>query len=56
MKLLSNRAEALLKLERYLHAEEACTAALELDPKHVKSLHRRARARMALGGEAALRR
>ena len=58
VKLFSNRAEALLKREEFQHAEHACTAALELDPKHAKSLHRRARARMELGpwigGEAAL--
>ena len=56
--LLSNRAEAFLKLDEYQAARECATAALEIDPAHGKSLHRRARALRQLGpwigGDAAL--
>ncbi|CAM9609582.1 unnamed protein product, partial [Discosporangium mesarthrocarpum] len=45
----SNRAMAYLKLKEYARAEADCTLALELDGSHVKSLHRRAVARNALG-------
>jgi hypothetical protein len=44
----SNRAQALLKLKRFHEAESDATLALELDPKHVKSLFRRAQARKEL--------
>lgn len=57
MTLHSNRAEAFLKV-KYQAARECATAALEIDPAHAKSLHRRARALRQLGpwigGEAAL--
>jgi len=56
--LHSNRAEAFLRLDEYQAARECATAALELDPAHGKSLHRRARALRQLGpwigGDAAL--
>lgn len=56
--LHSNRAEAFLKLDEYQAAREEATAALEIDPAHCKSLHRRARALRQLGpwlgGDAAL--
>ena len=56
--LHSNRAEAFLKLDEFQAAREEATAALEIDPAHCKSLHRRARALRQLGpwigGEAAL--
>ena len=45
----SNRAMAYIKLKEYLRAESDCTSALSIEPKHVKSLIRRATARNALG-------
>ena len=58
MILHSNRVEAFLKLDEYQAARECATAALEIDPAHGKSLHRRARALRQLGpwigGDAAL--
>lgn len=58
MILHSNRAEAFLKLDEYQAAREEATAALEIDPAHCKSLHRRAQALRQLGpwigGNAAL--
>ena len=47
--LLSNQAEALLKMDEFLRARDACDAALQLDPTHGKSLYRRARALRQLG-------
>lgn len=42
---LSNRAMAYLRLKEYHNAESDATAALLIDPNHLKSLHRRATAR-----------
>jgi hypothetical protein len=47
--LHSNRAQALLRLARFVDAEGACSVALALNVNHVKSLFRRARARLGLG-------
>lgn len=52
VKILSNRAECYLRLDRWADAEETASLALELDASHSKSLLRRARARMQLGGSA----
>ena len=46
---LSNRAMAHLKLSQWNAAEADATEALRLNPTHVKSWHRRASARRALG-------
>eukprot|EP00903_Cladosiphon_okamuranus_P005495 g5477.t2 len=45
----SNRAMSYLKLKEFGKAEADCDSALRLDPRHVKSLQRRATARNALG-------
>ncbi|CAM9307352.1 unnamed protein product [Ectocarpus sp. 6 AP-2014] len=45
----SNRAMANLKLKEFGKAESDADAALRVDPRHVKSLQRRAAARNALG-------
>lgn len=45
----SNRAMTFLKLKEYVRAEADCDCALAIEPKHVKSLVRRATARNALG-------
>ncbi|RPD52547.1 hypothetical protein L226DRAFT_496202 [Lentinus tigrinus ALCF2SS1-7] len=45
---VSNLAAALLKLEEWEAAESAASRALRHDPKHIKSLYRRALARKAL--------
>eukprot|EP00752_Nemacystus_decipiens_P011197 g9950.t1 len=45
----SNRAMAYLKLKEFGKAEADCDSALRVDPRHVKSLQRRAAARNALG-------
>jgi tetratricopeptide (TPR) repeat protein len=45
----SNRAMAQLKLKRFAEAEADCGAALRIEPTHIKSLQRRASARIALG-------
>jgi len=47
--VLSNNAEALLKMDELLRARDACDAALQLNPAHSKSLYRRARAFRHLG-------
>jgi len=47
--LHSNKAQALLMLEKFLEAEASCTTALLLDLTHQKSLFRRARANRGLG-------
>ncbi|XP_064482252.1 protein unc-45 homolog B-like [Ornithodoros turicata] len=47
--LLSNKAAANLKLERYEDALEDCTSALEITPSDVKALFRRSQANEALG-------
>ncbi|KAI9231929.1 hypothetical protein MVEG_05418 [Podila verticillata NRRL 6337] len=44
-----NRAMALLKLERFVEAEQDCTLGLKLDSKNVKALWRRGIARRSLG-------
>ena len=41
----SNRAQCRIKMELFDQAEKDCTAALELNPNHVKTLLRRAKAR-----------
>ena len=46
---LSNRAMAFLKTRQHLKAERDCSAALRVDPAHVKSLTRRATARNDTG-------
>jgi len=50
LKLLlhSNRAQAYINLKRYKEAETDCTVALQIDPNHAKSLHRRGVARYYL--------
>ena len=45
----SNRAMAFLKLKQFANAEADCFEALLIRPTHVKSLHRRAVARLHLG-------
>jgi tetratricopeptide (TPR) repeat protein len=45
----SNRAMAYLKLKDFRRAETDCDCALEIEPKHIKSLVRRATARNSLG-------
>lgn len=45
----ANRAAARLKLGDFLGAEADATAALAIEPGHVKSAHRRAAARVKLG-------
>lgn len=45
----SNRAMAYLKLKDFRRAETDCDCALDIEPKHIKSLVRRATARNALG-------
>ena len=45
----SNRAMAYIKMKEYLRAETDSTAALAIEPAHVKSLTRRATARNAIG-------
>ena len=52
VKVLSNRAECSLKLERWAEAELSASDALDLDSGHAKSLLRRGKARMQLGGES----
>ncbi|KAM7539563.1 hypothetical protein Aperf_G00000023387 [Anoplocephala perfoliata] len=47
--LYTNRALALCKLDRYASAEADCSIALNINPKLVKGLYRRAQARKALG-------
>lgn len=47
--MLSNRAMANLKLEKWAEAESDCTQALKIDSSHAKSLHRRGLARRQLG-------
>jgi len=47
--LYSNKAQVLLEHERYEEAETAATAALDADSTFVKSLLRRATARMKIG-------
>ena len=47
--LLSNRALAQLRLRQFAPCVDDCTAALALEPAHVKALYRRAQARAALG-------
>jgi RNA polymerase II-associated protein 3 len=51
--LLSNRAQAWLKLEVFAEAEADCTQALAIEPDHVKALLRRATARKALSRNVA---
>lgn len=46
--LVSNRAMALLKMERYAAAEKDCTTALELDSAYTKAFFRRGTARKFL--------
>ena len=50
-KLLANRAECLLRLERWEAASKSATEALRCDVKNGKARFRRARAHAALGGE-----
>nr|CDS32354.1 RNA polymerase II associated protein 3 [Hymenolepis microstoma] len=45
----TNRAIALYKMERYASSESDCSTALNMNPKLVKGLFRRAQARKALG-------
>ena len=52
--LLSNKAEALLKLERWADALEWSNKAIELDETNGKARYRRARALTELDGEAEL--
>ncbi|KAK6979261.1 RNA polymerase II-associated protein 3 [Biomphalaria glabrata] len=47
--LLSNRAQAYIKLEKYPESETDCTLSLSYDPLNVKSYLRRATARFNLG-------
>jgi tetratricopeptide (TPR) repeat protein len=47
--VLVNRAAAQLKLSAWTAAEADATAALAMEPAHVKALHRRSQARVALG-------
>ena len=47
--LHSNKAQALLMLDKFSEAEASCTTALLLDLTHQKSLFRRARANRGLG-------
>lgn len=47
--VLSNRAQAYLKLKAYNRAFEDADGALKLDPKHIKSLGRRGTASYYLG-------
>ena len=47
--LHSNRAQALLKLQRWAEAEAECDSALRVDETHEKSRFRRARALMGAG-------
>lgn len=49
--LHSNMALCHLKMERFNAVIECATAALHLDPRHAKSLYRRASAYMKLGGQ-----
>ena len=48
--LLSNVAECNLRLSSYVEAMVAATAALDLDPEHLKSRFRRAKALLEIGG------
>ncbi|KAL7749706.1 hypothetical protein RI367_004934 [Sorochytrium milnesiophthora] len=45
----SNKAMALLKLDRHADAEDACTTALQLEPRNIKALWRRSTARREMG-------
>lgn len=47
--VLSNRAMAYLKNREFTKAEDDCSLALSIDPKHVKSYSRRGTARNSLG-------
>ncbi|KAH8919832.1 hypothetical protein BT69DRAFT_1352850, partial [Atractiella rhizophila] len=49
MILHANRAQGLLKLERYAEAVEACTLSLRDDDTFVKAIHRRAIANSSIG-------
>ena len=53
-KLLANRAECLLRLEKWEAAEASAQMALSLDTANAKARFRRARALYELGGEAKL--
>ena len=45
---LCNRAQCLIKQEKYSAAEKDCTLAISLDPKYIKAYHRRATCRVNL--------
>lgn len=49
MKCYSNLAAAQLKIKQYEDAEQACTAALSIQPNNVKALFRKAKAIMGKG-------
>ena len=44
VKILSNKAQCQLYLKQYQEAGRTCTTALRLDPNHIKTLFRRAKA------------
>jgi small glutamine-rich tetratricopeptide repeat-containing protein alpha len=48
MTLYTNRAQAYLSLKKYQNAESDATNALEVNPNHVKSLHRLSQAKYYL--------
>ncbi|KAK6960829.1 RNA polymerase II-associated protein 3 [Biomphalaria glabrata] len=50
--LLSNRAQAYLKLQKYTECDADCSLSLKYDPFYVKSYLRRSSARSALGRHA----
>jgi hypothetical protein len=45
---LCNRAQCLIKQEKYSAAEKDCTLAISLDSKYIKAFHRRAACRISL--------
>ncbi len=45
---MCNRAQCLIKQEKYSAAEKDCTLAISLDPKYIKAFHRRATCRVSL--------